>query len=128
MARRSTRPTDAELEILTVLWERGEATVRDVHETLSKRGPKSVGTTTILKLMQIMMGKGLITRDETRYPQIYSAVRSEEETQRLLATDLIDRAFRGSAHKLIMQALSEHKASDEELLAIRRLLEEHSGQ
>jgi predicted transcriptional regulator len=74
-----------------------------------------------------MVGKGLIARDETRYPQSYAAVRSEEETQRLLATDLIDRAFRGSAHKLIMQALSEHNASEEELLAIRRLLEDYSG-
>lgn len=127
MARPSSRPTDAELEILTVLWERGQATVRDVHEALALRGPKRVGTTTILKLMQIMLGKGLIIRDETRYPQIYSAVQTEEETQRFLAGDLIDRAFRGSAHKLIMQALSAQKASEEELQAIRKLLEEYSG-
>lgn len=121
------RPTDAELEILSVLWERGKATVREVHEALSlvKAGP--VGYTTVLKFMQIMLTKGLLLRDESRRPQVYAAADSEERTQRLLAGDLIERAFRGSAHKLVLQALSARRTSPEELRAIRDLLDEYGG-
>jgi predicted transcriptional regulator len=122
MTPRPPRPTDAELAILRVLWERGPSTVRQVHESLS--GERAVGYTTALKLMQIMADKGLVERDETGRSHVYRARLSEERTQRQLLQDLLDRAFGGSALKLVMQALSTKKASAEELAQIRRLLEE----
>lgn len=121
------RPTDAELEILAVLWERGKSTVREVHEALSRVKVGPVGYTTVLKFMQIMVGKGLLSRDESRRPQVYAPAQSEARTQRQLAGDLIDRAFRGSAHTLVLQALSARRASPEELRAIRELLDEYGG-
>jgi BlaI family penicillinase repressor len=121
MTPRPPRPTDAELAILRVLWERGPSTVRQVHESLS--GERAVGYTTALKLMQIMADKGLVERDETGRRHVYRARLSEERTQRQLLQDLLDRAFGGSALKLVMQALSTKKASAEELAQIRRLLE-----
>jgi len=122
MTPRPPRPTDAELAILRVLWERGPSTVRQVHESLS--GERAVGYTTALKLMQIMADKGHVERDETARSHVYRARLSEERTQRQLLRDLLDRAFGGSALKLVMQALSTKKASAEELAQIRRLLEE----
>ena len=127
MARQRIRPTDAELEILTVLWEQGRSTAREIYEALIERGHRPVGATTILKLIQIMVGKGSVTRDDSRRPQVYIAAQTEDETQRLLANDLVARAFGGSAHKLVMQALAGRKASKEELQAIRKLLDEHVG-
>ncbi|MBI5094303.1 MAG: BlaI/MecI/CopY family transcriptional regulator [Candidatus Hydrogenedentes bacterium] len=126
--RQLIRPTDAELEILHVLWERGAGTVRDVHEALNQTRDKQVGPTTILKLMQIMAAKGLLTRDEGRRPQIFIPTQSEEETQRHLMGDLLDRAFRGSAHKLVLQALTARKASKTELQAIRDLIDKYGGE
>ena len=122
MKLRLPRPTDAELAILRVLWERGPGTVRQVHESLS--GERVIGYTTILKLMQIMADKGLVARDETDRTHIYSPRMSEEHTQRQLLQDLQDRAFGGSALKLVMQALSTKKSSPEELAQIRQLLDE----
>jgi predicted transcriptional regulator len=122
MKPRLPRPTDAELAILRVLWERGPSTVRQVHESLS--GERVIGYTTVLKLMQIMADKGLVARDETDRTHIYSARRSEEHTQRQLLQDLLDRAFGGSALKLVMQALSTKKSSPEELAQIRQLLDQ----
>jgi predicted transcriptional regulator len=122
------RPTDAELEILHVFWERGAGTVRDVHEALNQSRDKQVAPTTILKLMQIMAAKGLLTRDETRRPQVYIPTQTEEETQRFLMSDLLTRAFRGSAHKLVLQALATRKASKKELKAIRDLIDEYGGE
>jgi BlaI family transcriptional regulator, penicillinase repressor len=122
MKPRLPRPTDAELAILRVLWERGPCTVRQVHESLS--GERVIGYTTILKLMQIMADKGLVARDETDRTHIYSARRSEEHTQRQLLQDLLDRAFGGSALKLVMQALSTKRSSPEELAQIRQLLDQ----
>jgi predicted transcriptional regulator len=119
------RPTDAELEILNVLWDRGDATVRDVHEALSKSKSEPVGYTTTLKLMQIMLAKGLLSRNDACRPQVYTAVQTEEQTQRLIAGDLIKRAFRGSAHTLVLQALSARRATREELRSIRELLDSH---
>src|SRR6266705_108253 len=116
------RPTDAELEILTVLWSRGACTVRDVHEALAQRKPAQY--TTILKLMQIMTEKGLVHRDEKQRAHIYEASRPREWTQRQLAKDLLERAFGGSAAELVMGALSARKASHEEVAEIRRLLDE----
>ena len=116
------RPTDAELEILNVLWRRGPSTVREVHEALLET--KDIGYTTVLKLMQIMAEKGLVSRDETDRRHVYEAERAEDETQRQLLSDLLDRAFQGSATKLVMQALSSKRASAEELAEIRRMLDE----
>jgi BlaI family transcriptional regulator, penicillinase repressor len=122
MKPRLPRPTDAELAILRVLWERGPSTVRQVQESLS--GQRVIGYTTILKLMQIMADKGLVARDESDRTHIYAARKSEEHTQRQLLQDLLDRAFGGSALKLVMQALSTRKSSPEELAQIRQLLDE----
>lgn len=116
------RPTDAELEILNVLWERGPSTVREVYEVLLES--KDIGYTTVLKLMQIMSEKGLVNRDETDRRHVYEAERAQDETQRQLLSDLLDRAFKGSATQLVMQALSSKKASREELAEIRRMLDE----
>src|SRR5215218_4228711 len=98
------RPTDAELEILTVLWSRGPATVRDVHETIVARRPSQY--TTVLKLMQIMAEKGLVTRDEQQRAHVYAAARPREWTQQQLAGDLLHRAFNDSASGLLLGALS----------------------
>ncbi len=116
------RPTDAELSILRVLWERGACTVREVHEALHKDEGGS-GYTTVLKLMQIMTEKGLVERDESQRAHVYSARATQEKTQRQLVTDLVERAFGGSPAQLAMQALSTKKASAEELAELRKLLE-----
>jgi predicted transcriptional regulator len=113
------RPTDSELGILRVLWERGPSTVREVHEVLQDGG----GYTTVLKLMQIMTEKGLVVRDESQRAHVYSARATQEKTQRQLVTDLVERAFGGSPAQLAMQALSTKKTSPEELAELRRLLD-----
>jgi BlaI family transcriptional regulator, penicillinase repressor len=123
MSKPSTpRPTDAELAILRVLWERGPSTVRQVHASL--HAERATGYTTVLKLLQIMAEKGLVDRDDTDRTHVYTARLSEERTQRQLLQDLLDRAFGGSALKLVMQALSTKRASPEELAQIRQLLDE----
>lgn len=119
------RPTDAELAILNVLWERGASTVREVHDTLSRT--QESGYTTVLKLMQIMTDKGLVVRDESQRAHVYRASASAQKTQRQLLGDLIDRAFGGSPAQLVMQALSSSRASSEELSAIRQMLDEMEG-
>ena len=119
------RPTDAELEILRALWQRGPSTVREVHEALRGRG---VGYTTILKLLQIMVEKGLASRDETDRAHVYQARLPRAQTERQLVRDLVDRAFGGSAARLVMQALSSRKSSPEELERIRKLLDELEGE
>ena len=119
------RPTKAELEILRVLWQRGPSTVRDVHETLNHS--RATGYTTVLKLLQIMADKGLVRRDERTRAHVYAARAAEAQTQRQLVRDLLDRAFDGSATKLVMQALADKKASPEEIARIRRLLDEMEG-
>jgi len=115
------RPTDAELSILRVLWDLGPSTVRQVHEVLSRERPAAY--TTALKLLQIMTDKGLVRRDEADRTHIYHPRVSQEQTQRQLVRDLVDRAFGGSATKLVMQALAARRASEEELGEIRRLLD-----
>ena len=120
-ARMTPRPTDAELAILRVLWERGPSTVRQVHEVLSRERPTAY--TTALKLLQIMAEKGLVTRDERERTHVYQPRISEDQTQRQLVRDLLDRAFGGSSSKLVMQALATKRASAEELGEIRRLLD-----
>jgi predicted transcriptional regulator len=123
MAEPSLRPTDAELEILTVLWSRGPSTVRDVHEVIVARKPTQY--TTVLKLLQIMADKGLVRRDEKQRAHIYEAAQPREFTQRQLAGDLLQRAFNGSAGSLLLGALSARKASKKELDELRRLLDEY---
>jgi predicted transcriptional regulator len=122
MTRTSQRPTEAELEILRVLWERGPSTVRQVHELLVTA--RETGYTTTLKLMQIMADKGLVTRDESARTHIYTARLSQETTQRQLVNDLVDRAFGWSAAELVLRALSTHQTTDEELGEIRKLIDE----
>ncbi len=123
MAKRELpKPTDAELAILRVLWELGRATVRQVNEHLeSERG---TGYTTTLKLMQIMLEKGLLKRDDTTHAHIYSAAATRARTQRQMVGDVLDQVFGGSAQQLVMQALSSKKSSPAELAEIRQLLDE----
>lgn len=117
------KPTDAELEILSVLWEHGPSTVRDVHETLAQSRP-AIGYTTVLKLMQIMHEKGLLERDDTARAHVYVAKHPQENMQRQIVGDLLDKVFAGSAMKLVMHALETKKTSTEELAQIRDLLDE----
>jgi predicted transcriptional regulator len=119
------RPTHAETAILQVLWERGSSTVREVHEVLGAQRP--MGYTTVLKLLQIMHDKGLVRRDESQRSHRYQAVSSRRRTQQQLVGELLDRAFGGSMHSLVMHALSSRKASPEDLAEIRGLLDELEG-
>jgi predicted transcriptional regulator len=116
------RPTDAELEILTVLWSRGPSTVRSVHEAIVARRPAQY--TTVLKQLQIMDEKGLVKRDESERAHVYSAAQARESTQAQLAGDLLQRAFAGSATSLMLGALSAQKPSKKELAELRRFLDE----
>ena len=125
MAELRARPTDAELAILHVLWDRGPSTVRQVFETIADA--RETGYTTTLKLMQIMSEKGLVRRDESARTHIYAAVISRDKTQQHLVRDLLDRAFGGSAATLVMQALSSHPTSAEERREIEQLIAEYKG-
>jgi len=124
MARTSLpRPTDAEVEILRVLWQRGACTVREVQESLNEVKP--TGYTTVLKLMQIMTDKGLVRRDERQRAHVYEARLAREQTQQQMVGDLLERVFNGSATSLVMQALATKKqTSAAELSEIRRILDE----
>ena len=115
-----TKPTDGELEILQILWEHGPVSVRFVHEILETQ--KTVGYTTTLKLMQIMAEKGLVTRDTSSRTHIYKAAINEQQTQQRLLDKFVNNTFRGSAMKLVLQALGTNKASKEELEAIKELI------
>jgi predicted transcriptional regulator len=117
------RPTDAELELLTVLWTRGPSTVREIHEEINSRRPTQY--TTVLKQMQIMATKTLVKRDEQQRAHVYRAAQPREWTQRQIAGDLLQRAFGGSARSMLMGALSARKASRRELDEIRKLLDEY---
>ncbi|MEN6533434.1 MAG: BlaI/MecI/CopY family transcriptional regulator [Bryobacteraceae bacterium] len=123
MASDLPRPTDAELEILTVLWSIGPATVRQVHEAISRRRPALYST--VLKFMQIMTEKGLVRRDESQRAHVYEAARPREWTQQQLAGELLQRAFGGSTKAFLVGALSAKKATKEELAEMRRLLDEY---
>ncbi len=120
------RPTPAELEILRILWKQGASTVREVQEILEQERP--TGYTTALKLLQIMTDKGLVKRDETARAHVYAAKAPEQQTQQQLVHDLLERAFGGSAIKLVMQALSSGKTSPDELARIRVLLDRLEGE
>jgi predicted transcriptional regulator len=116
------RPTQAELEILRVLWQRGPSSVREVQQTLTEA--RETGYTTVLKLLQIMSRKGLVARDEKERTHVYRAALAQEQTQRQLVTDLLERAFNGSASQLILQALAARRASPDEMDEIRRMLDQ----
>lgn len=118
---KSIKPTESELEILQVLWQRGLATVREVHEELIKG--KDIGYTTTLKLMQIMHEKGLVKRDESMRTHVYQPAVNKEKTQKHLLGKMIDSLFGGSSTQLVLQALGEHKATEEELKQIQALLD-----
>jgi predicted transcriptional regulator len=120
MSTRYIKPTESELEILQVLWNKDLASVREVHEELAKS--KDVGYTTTLKLMQIMHEKGLVKRDDSFKTHIYQAAVSKEKTQKHLLGKMINTLFGGSPTELVLQALGNHKASPEELEEIQRVL------
>jgi BlaI family penicillinase repressor len=117
------RPTDSELAILRVLWQRGPSTVRQVHEALNS--VKKTGYTTVLKFLQLMHEKGLVTCDEKPWAHIYEALLPNEQAQRTLVSDLLEQAFEGSMSRLLLQALSSRKATAEELAEIRKVLRDY---
>ena len=121
MGTKYVKPTESELEILQVLWDKKTASVRDVHEELAKT--KEAGYTTTLKLMQIMFDKGLLKRDSTLKTHFYQAATSRERTQKHMLGKMIDTLFGGSPTQLVIQALGNHKASPEELEEIRKMIE-----
>jgi len=125
MASKQRRPTEGELAILRVLWEGGPRSVREIHKVLDQVRP--TGYTTVLKLLQIMTEKGLVERDETVRPQIYRSRYSQEQTQRQLVRDLLDRAFGGSVRAMVLSALATKKSSAEELEAIEKFLDRFEG-
>ena len=114
------RPTDAELELLTILWSRGPCSVRDVHEIAAARKPTQY--TTVLKILQIMAEKGLVVRNEEQRAHVYAPASPQAETQQQLAGDLLARAFQGSAARFVQGALSSSRVSASELAEIRELL------
>lgn len=122
MENPSIKPTESELEILQVLWQKGKATVREVHETLTAN--KETGYTTTLKLMQIMNEKGLVTRDDSSRTHIYEASSDKANTQKFLLNKFISNLFGGSSTQLVMQALGNSKVSADELNQIQSLLDE----
>jgi predicted transcriptional regulator len=119
------RPTDAELAILRVLWERGPSTVRQVFEVLVAE--RELGYTTVLKMLQIMTEKGLVQRAITDRVHVFSTSQTQTQTQRHLVGDLLDKAFGGSSTSLVMQALATRRASQAELAEIRKLLDQAEG-
>lgn len=124
MSIKNIKPTESELEILQILWQKEHCTVRDVHEALDK---KDAGYTTTLKLMQIMHEKGLVERDTTAKTHIYKALLNQEKTQQQLVNKMIDNVFNGSAARLVMQALGNQSASKEEIDLIKEYLDKLKG-
>ncbi len=124
MSRTKTIPSNAELEILRILWKKGPRTVREVHGALVKE--RDIGYTTVLKTMQVMAEKNLVSRDESERSHVYAPEVEEKSIKRRLVSDLLDRAFDGSAAKLVMHALSDKHASAEDIKEIRQMLKKHS--
>ncbi|GGH19272.1 MULTISPECIES: BlaI/MecI/CopY family transcriptional regulator [Pedobacter] len=120
MSNQNIKPTEGEMEILQVLWQKGNATVREVHEALNK---KDSGYTTTLKLMQILHEKGIVERDTSQKTHIYRALVSQDKTEKQLVTKMIDNVFNGSAARLVMQALGNHSASADEIDEIKKYLD-----
>jgi BlaI family transcriptional regulator, penicillinase repressor len=132
MARQRPAPTESELQILSILWDPDPhtpgtpGTVRQVHAEIIKHRP--VGYTTVLKLLQIMMDKGLVVRDESERSHVYRPAMPRSRTQRRLTRDLIDAAFNGSSKSLVVEALGARRPSAQELADIRKLLDELEGE
>jgi predicted transcriptional regulator len=122
----SSQPTQVELQILRVLWDEGPATVGEIHKALATQ--KGTNYSTTVKMLSVMLEKGLVKRDESARPHVYRSVAAQETTQKRMLRDLIQRAYDGSAGSLVLQALSSQKASKEELAEIRRLLDELEGE
>lgn len=123
MTKTLPKPTNAELAILRVLWRHGDATVRDILRHFNEDNGAEAGYTTILKNLQIMTEKGLVVRDETKRPQVYSAGSTEEQTQQLFIDDLLAKAFDGSAKRLVMRALAGRRVAEKELRKVERMLD-----
>lgn len=125
MARRpSSQPTEVELEILRILWEAGPSTVREVHNQLNQ--DKRTQYSTTVKMLLVMLDKGLVKRDDTVRPQIYQAVPKQKQIQKRMLQDLIQKAYDGSAKNLLLQAISSARSSKEDLAEIRKLIDEMS--
>ena len=122
----SSQPTEVELQILGVLWERGTSTVREVHQALAKQ--RDTGYSTTLKMMQVMLQKGLVRRDDSVRPQLYRATKSQKRTQVQMLDDFTRKAFHGSAMRLVMRMVSSGRLSAEDLAEIQRLAKESEGE
>lgn len=122
----SSQPTEVELQILRILWEQGPSTARQVHERLAETRDTNYSTT--VKMLSVMLDKGLVRRDETVRPQVFRATATRQRTQQQMLGDLIHKAYDGSAGSLVLQALSSQKASPQELAEIRQLLNELEGE
>ena len=120
----STQPTEVELQILRILWQTGGSTAREVHNALGEIEGKETTYSTTVKMLSVVLEKGLVKRDETVSPQVYRAASSQKVTQRKMLGDLIDKVYDGSALSLVLQALSSKKASADDLAEVRRLLDE----
>ena len=123
----STQPTEVELQILRILWTSGGSTAREVHNALAEVEEKDTTYSTTVKMLSVMLEKGLVKRDESVSPQVYRAASSQKVTQRKMLGDLIDKVYDGSALSLVLQALASRKASQEELAEVRRMLDELEG-
>ena len=123
----STQPTEVELQILRILWTSGGSTAREVHNSLADIEEKDTTYSTTVKMLSVMLEKGLVKRDESVSPQVYRAASSQKVTQRKMLGDLIDKVYDGSALSLVLQALASRKASQEELAEVRRMLDELEG-
>lgn len=123
----SAQPTEVELQILRILWQSGGSTARQVHNSLATLADKQTNYSTTVKMLAIMLDKGLVKRDEQASPQVYRAAASQKSTQRRMLGDLIDKVYDGSALSLVLQALSSRKATAEELTEVRRMLDELEG-
>ena len=121
----STQPTEVELQILRTLWASGPSTVREIHNALAEA--KGTNYSTTVKMLSVMLEKGLVKRDETTRPHVYRPVKTQQTTQRNMLRDLVERAYGGSTGSLVLQALSSQRATPEELAEIRRLLDELEG-
>lgn len=122
MKKKAVQPTDGELAILSVLWDKGPSTVREVNEAISREKP--TGYTTTLKIMQIMVEKGLLERDASGFAHVYRSAVREADVQKHAVTRLMEQAFAGSAGKLVMRALSTKRVTPEELARIRKVIDD----
>jgi predicted transcriptional regulator len=121
---KSTQPTDTELQILRILWDTGGTTARGVHNALASGEQKDTIYSTTVKMLAVMLEKGLVTRDETVTPHVYRGAASRKTTQQRMLRSLIEKVYEGSALSLVMQALSSKEASKEDLAEVRRLIDE----